>query len=370
MLKRVLFNHMEKSTVTGLGPFLRRWGQSLFKSGVEMTGDNMHQDRLVRSLRSVPLNNKVFPKVLSADWVAPNATVIGDVEVGEGSSLWHTVVLRGDTAKIRIGKNSIIQDRVLLKSSIKGEGEINIGNNVFVGPNVQLDACTLDHFAYIGMGATIHRDAIVEPYAMVAAGAVIPEGTVVPSGQVWAGNPAHYLRDVTQEEKHQISDYVIEMQQLSQIYCEETEMTFREQLDRDDDLELWDTLSGTEKAAQILHEKGLPLDYDDMEHIEHRISSQYNLDATDKVYDELLQENVDEYTWNPYEQDLTKYPEIFKMYGENYERYQKVKARFDNEKHGEQFAKAPIEPEKPKDQSPWQKKYDDYLPKYTGEYFN
>jgi gamma-carbonic anhydrase len=68
------------------------------------------------------------------------------------------------------------------------------------------------------MGATIHKDAIVEPYAVVAAGAVVPEGTVVMSGQVWAGNPAKYLRDVTQEEKHQISEYSIEMQQLSQIY--------------------------------------------------------------------------------------------------------------------------------------------------------
>jgi carbonic anhydrase/acetyltransferase-like protein (isoleucine patch superfamily) len=85
------------------------------------------------------------------------------------------------------------------------------------------------------MGATIHKDVVVEPHAIVAAGSVVLEGTVVPSGQVFAGSPAKYLRDVTQEEKHQIAEHMIEMQQLSQIYNEETEKTFREKLNDMDD---------------------------------------------------------------------------------------------------------------------------------------
>ena len=75
-----------------------------------------------------------------ADWVAPNSTIIGDVTVGEGSSIWFTAVLRGDKAKISIGKNSIIQDRTTLTSSTKGHSEISIGDNVFVGPNCYLDS--------------------------------------------------------------------------------------------------------------------------------------------------------------------------------------------------------------------------------------
>lgn len=217
MFKRIVFHNLEKTVVTGLGPALRKWGQSLFNTGVDMVGEDGHRDRLVPSLRCVPINDKVYPKLLTADWVAPNATVIGDVELGVGSSIWHTVNVRGDTAKVRIGKNSIVQDRSLLKSSSRN-GEINIGDNVFIGPNCQIDECTLHNFAYVGMGATIHKGVVVEPYAVVAAGAVVPEGTTVPSGQVWAGNPAKYLRDVTQEEKHQISEYLIEMQMLSHIY--------------------------------------------------------------------------------------------------------------------------------------------------------
>lgn len=118
-------------------------------------------------------------------------------------------------------------------------------------------------------------------------------------------------------------------------------------------------------------EQGLPLEKDDMEFIEHRVLSRYSPDISNlKFGSPLIEENQDEQTWTPFEQDLSKYPEIFKMYGENYERYQKVKERFDNEAPNQQPGESPITPRMPKDQSPWTKKYDDYMPKYTGESFN
>jgi len=86
---------------------------------------------------------------------------------------------------------------------------------VYVGPNVTLDACTLESFSYVGMGASVGRGAVIESFAVVAAGAVVEDGTVVPSGQVWAGSKARYLRDLTQEEKHLISEHLLEMQHLS-----------------------------------------------------------------------------------------------------------------------------------------------------------
>lgn len=218
MFRRVLFHRLEKFTLGTWAPKIRGLGQNLIKSGTAYMGKDAPDDTLVASTRCVPINDNIYPRLLSADWIAPNATVIGDVEVDSGSSIWHGATLRGDTASIRVGKNSLIQDRVILKSSIKENSEINIGDNVFLGPNAQLDACTLDDFSFVGMGATIGRDVVVEPYAVVAAGSVVPAGTVVPSGQVWAGHPAQYLRDVTQEEKHQISENNLELQQLSQIY--------------------------------------------------------------------------------------------------------------------------------------------------------
>lgn len=84
------------------------------------------------------------------------------------------------------------------------------------------------------MGSSVGKGATIESFAVVASGAYIPDGATVPSGQVWAGSPARYLRDLTQEEKHLISEHHLEMQQLSQIYSEETEKSFREIIDSKD----------------------------------------------------------------------------------------------------------------------------------------
>lgn len=368
MFKRAIYLKLERFTVHNAAPAIRKWGQTLFKQGAELTGDNEVDDRLVPSLRAVPISDKVFPKLLTADWVAPNATVIGDVELDTGSSLWHGAILRGDTAKITIGKNSIVHDRVMIKSSTRDASQVSIGSNVHVGANSQLDACTLDDFAYVGMGSTIHRGVLVEPYGVVAAGSVVPEGTVVPSGQVWAGSPAKYLRDVTQEEKHQISEYMIEMQQLSQIYCEETEKTTREVLDSVRDRDNRANMHTVHALEQLLSDSGLPLDEEDHEYIEHRVLSPHKMDLVDYDFDDPnLREDTQDQTYNPYQQDFTKFPEILQMYGENFDRYQKMKEKFEKEKKGEPHSKHPLEYDPPRDESPWEKKYDDYMPKYTGE---
>jgi len=85
-----------------------------------------------------------------------------------------------------------------------------IGENVHVGANASLDACTLEDNAFVGMGSSVRRGARVEPFAVVSAGAVIEEGVTVPTGQIWAGSPARYLRDLTQEEKHLMAEHKLE----------------------------------------------------------------------------------------------------------------------------------------------------------------
>lgn len=83
--------------------------------------------------------------------------------MGEGSSLWHGVIVRGDTAAVSIGKNSTIQDLTRIASNQKAEGDsVHIGDNVYVGANVTLDACTLQDNSFVGMGATVNRGATVE----------------------------------------------------------------------------------------------------------------------------------------------------------------------------------------------------------------
>ena len=156
-----------------------------------------HEDTLQPSLRCVVDSKGNYPIALDADWIAPNATLIGNVTLKEGSSVWHGVKLRGDLAKITIGRNSMIQDNSRVGSNINSNGEVKIGDNVYVGANARLDECELESFAYVGMGASVGKGCVVESFAVVAAGAVLAENTVVPSGQIFAGAPAKYLRDLS-----------------------------------------------------------------------------------------------------------------------------------------------------------------------------
>jgi carbonic anhydrase/acetyltransferase-like protein (isoleucine patch superfamily) len=95
------------------------------------------------------------------------------VKLGLGSSLWHGTIARGDTAHIEIGKNSVIQDLVHLgsKTNRTAGDRVVIGDNVYVGPNATLDACTLESFSYVGMGSSVGKGATVESFAVVASGA-------------------------------------------------------------------------------------------------------------------------------------------------------------------------------------------------------
>jgi carbonic anhydrase/acetyltransferase-like protein (isoleucine patch superfamily) len=194
--KGALYYKLENATVS-MAPKIRKMGQGWFQQGMALQGDMAHQDTLVPSLRCVPISTTKYPKALDADWVAPNAVLVGDVSIDDGASVWHGATLRGDTAEINIGKNSMIQDNSHVGSSTKG-GKVTIGDNVYVGANATLDDCELESFAYVGMGASVAKGSIVESFAVVAAGANVPEGTTVPSGQIYAGSPAHYLRDLTQ----------------------------------------------------------------------------------------------------------------------------------------------------------------------------
>ena len=145
------------------------------------------------------------PALPRAGFIAPSASVIGDVSIGEKSSVWYGAVLRGDVNSIRIGSQTNIQDNTVIhvaKTNVGGVAAPTIiGDRVTVGHNAILHACTVKDDAFIGMGATVMDGAVVESGAMVAAGALVTPGTVVPTGQLWAGAPAKFMREMTAEEK-------------------------------------------------------------------------------------------------------------------------------------------------------------------------
>lgn len=148
---------------------------------------------IIRSYKSIS------PKIDSSCFVAENAVIVGDVEIGPDCGIWYGCILRGDVNNIRIGRGTNIQDGTVIHVSSTTQGTY-IGDDVTVGHMALLHACTIGHRAFIGMQACVMDDAVVEDEAMVAAGALVTSGKRVPSRQLWAGRPAKYVRDLTDEE--------------------------------------------------------------------------------------------------------------------------------------------------------------------------
>ena len=142
----------------------------------------------------------IAPRIDEAAWLAPTATVIGDVEVGAGSSIWFGAILRGDVNVIRIGRGTNIQDGSVIHVTRARFGTI-IGNDVLVGHMAMIHGCTIEDGAFIGMKACVMDGAVVAGGGMVAAGALVTPGKRVGPGELWAGTPARFVREVTDAER-------------------------------------------------------------------------------------------------------------------------------------------------------------------------
>lgn len=142
---------------------------------------------------------ELFPKLHPSVFLASGVKVIGDVVIGENSSVWYNSVLRGDVHYIKIGDMTNIQDCSMLHVT-NGKYPLNIGNKVTIGHSVNLHGCTLHDLCLVGIGAIILDGAVVEEKSMVAAGTVIRPGFIVPNGKLVAGVPGKVVRDLSAEE--------------------------------------------------------------------------------------------------------------------------------------------------------------------------
>lgn len=139
------------------------------------------------------------PRIARSAFIAANATLVGDVEIGENASIWYGVILRGDGPGIRVGENSNLQDGTVVHVAARSLMTV-VGRNVTVGHKALLHACEVQDGAFIGMNSTVLDGAVVETEAMVAAGALVTPGKIVRRGELWAGNPARKLRDLTEKD--------------------------------------------------------------------------------------------------------------------------------------------------------------------------
>ena len=138
------------------------------------------------------------PRLGSRAFVADGAILVGDVEVGDDSSVFYNAVLRGDLAPIRIGKRTNIQDNVTVHVST-GVGVV-VGDEVTIGHNAVLHACTIEDNVMVGMGAIVMDGAHIKKNCIVGAGAVVTQGKEFPENSLVIGAPAHVVRELTTEE--------------------------------------------------------------------------------------------------------------------------------------------------------------------------
>jgi len=140
----------------------------------------------------------ISPSIPEDCFLAPNATVVGDVQMGEGCSVWFNAVIRGDVNSIRMGNKVNVQDGACIHCTYEKTKTV-IGNNVSIGHNAIVHGCTVEDNVLIGMGAIVMDGVRIGSNSIIAAGAVVLENTEVPPGSIFAGVPAKKVKDISQD---------------------------------------------------------------------------------------------------------------------------------------------------------------------------
>lgn len=131
-------------------------------------------------------------------YIAPNATIVGDVVMGDNCSIWFNAVLRGDVNIIRMGNKVNVQDGAIIHCTYKKAGTI-IGNNVSIGHNAIVHGCVIEDNVLVGMGAIVMDNALIGSNSIIAAGAVVLENTQIEPGSIYAGIPAKKVKEISPE---------------------------------------------------------------------------------------------------------------------------------------------------------------------------
>jgi carbonic anhydrase/acetyltransferase-like protein (isoleucine patch superfamily) len=169
-------------------------------------------------LRSYQGKSPVIPP---SCYIDVSAQIIGDVTLGENSSVWMNAVVRGDVHSIRIGANSNVQDCSVLHG-MRYKHPVEVGDFVTIGHNATVHGCVIEDACLIGMGVVILNGARIGEGSIIAAGALIPEGTIVPPRTLWAGLPAKQRRELSDADRDMILMYAKNYLNYTKIYLAET----------------------------------------------------------------------------------------------------------------------------------------------------
>ena len=162
----------------------------------------------------------IKPTLPATCYIDPSAQIIGDVQLGENSSVWMNAVLRGDVNALRIGSNSNVQDCAVLHGQ-RYTHAVQVGDWVTIGHNATVHGCVVEDECLIGMGVTILNNSRIGAGSIIAAGAVVPEHTIVPPRTLWAGVPAKLRRELGDKDRALIREYAQNYLDYVEIYLKE-----------------------------------------------------------------------------------------------------------------------------------------------------
>ncbi len=145
--------------------------------------------------------NGIVPSIAGSAFIAPGSRIIGDVTIGEDSSIWYNCVLRGDVNSLHVGARTNIQDGTVVHVTSRLHGT-EIGDDVLIGHMAMIHGCKLHDRAFVGLGTIVMDGCEIEGDGMLAAGAMLTPGKRILPRQLWSGRPARYMRDLTDAEIH------------------------------------------------------------------------------------------------------------------------------------------------------------------------
>ncbi|MCA0133425.1 gamma carbonic anhydrase family protein [Winogradskyella alexanderae] len=146
----------------------------------------------------IKLVRGIKPQIPKDCFIAENATIVGEVTMGNECSIWFNAVVRGDVHFIKMGNKVNVQDGAVIHATYK-KSPTTIGNNVSIGHNAIVHGCTIHDNVLVGMGSIIMDDCVVESNSIIAAGAVVTQNTIVETGSIYAGVPAKKVKDISEE---------------------------------------------------------------------------------------------------------------------------------------------------------------------------
>eukprot|EP00536_Pseudo-nitzschia_multiseries_P005937 jgi/Psemu1/238928/estExt_Genewise1.C_1210059 len=213
----------------------RRIGATLDSVGASMEVAK-YTERLVPSSRIVSVDG-VAPALPGANnFIAPSASVIGNVTIGEHSSVWYGATVRGDVNNVKIGSKTSIGDRAVVHvAKIQGDHPTKIGDNVTIGAGAIVHACTIEDLVVVGESAQIMDGATVGANSVIAPASIVTAGTKVPSGELWSGTPAKKERALTSEEIAEISESAHDTLELAYLHAVENSKDYKQLIEEEED---------------------------------------------------------------------------------------------------------------------------------------